>query len=295
MNDNLKKTIVDYVIISIGTLITAIGIVLFFVPYNIVAGGVSGLAIVLNSLFGWWIGLQMLVFNVILFALGFWLLGLGFGMKSIFSAITLSVFTDVLQQFFEMDQMIPNLIAQSQSYNIDIILMSAVYGGVISGFGMGLVIWRGATTGGTDILAMIFNKYFSVSVGTGLLISDSLITASSIFINPILPMYGIITIFIAAKTIDGIVNGLSSSKTFLIISEYHDKIKESIFNDLDRGITYIKGVGGYTKKDKDILMVTITRSEIGILKSLIKEIDSNAFIIVLPNSEAIGYGFKKIT
>jgi uncharacterized membrane-anchored protein YitT (DUF2179 family) len=274
--------------------LTALGIVLFLVPYNIVAGGVSGLAIVMNELFGWWVGLQMIVYNLFLFALGFKLLGMGFGVKSIYSAITLSLFADLFQQVFKMNEILPNMVNQTQNPGLDMMLMTAVYGAIITGVGMGLVIWRGATTGGTDILAIIFNKYFHVSVGTGLLIADSVITASSILISPILPMYGIITIFIMAKTIDGIVTGLESTKTVLIISDYHDRIKEMIYEELDRGMTFIKGAGGYTNKDKDIMMVTISRSEVGILKNNLHEIDENAFVIILPNNEALGYGFKKI-
>jgi uncharacterized membrane-anchored protein YitT (DUF2179 family) len=291
---DIKKEVFDYSIITIGTVLTALGIVLFLVPYNIVAGGVSGLAIVMNELFGWWVGLQMIVYNLFLFALGFKLLGMGFGVKSIYSAITLSLFADLFQQVFKMNEILPNMVNQTQNPGLDMMLMTAVYGAIITGVGMGLVIWRGATTGGTDILAIIFNKYFHVSVGTGLLIADSVITASSILISPILPMYGIITIFIMAKTIDGIVTGLESTKTVLIISDYHDRIKEMIYEELDRGMTFIKGAGGYTNKDKDIMMVTISRSEVGILKNNLHEIDENAFVIILPNNEALGYGFKKI-
>ncbi|MGM0640782.1 MAG: YitT family protein [Thermotogota bacterium] len=291
---NMKKEIFDYSIITVGTLLTAIGIVLFLVPYNIVAGGVSGLAIVMNELFGWWVGLQMLVYNVFLFALGFKLLGLGFGVKSIYSAIALSVFTDLSQQVFKLNEVLPNVMTQTQNPGLDMMLMTAVYGAIVTGAGMGLVIWRGATTGGTDILAIIFNKYFNVSVGTGLLLADSVITASAILISPILPMYGIITIFIMAKTIDGIVTGLESTKTVLIISDYHDRIKEMVYQDLDRGLTYLKASGGYTQKEKNVLMVTISRSEVGMLKNYLHEIDENAFVIILPNNEALGYGFKKI-
>lgn len=295
-NMDIKREFTDYLIITIGTVITAVGIVLFLVPYNIVAGGVSGLAIVMNELFGWWVGLQMIVYNLFLFALGFKLLGMGFGVKSIYSAVMLSLFTDIFQQFFKMNEILPNIFNQTQTQNtgLDMMLMTAVYGAIITGVGMGLVIWRGATTGGTDILAIIFNKYFHFSVGTGLLIADSVITASSILISPILPMYGIITIFIMAKTIDGIVTGLESTKTVLIISDYYDKIKEMIYKELDRGITFIKGVGGYTNKDKKIILVTISRSEVGILKNYLHEIDQNAFVVIFPNSEALGYGFKKI-
>jgi len=192
----------DFLIITIGVVITAFGLVLFMIPYNIIAGGVSGLAIIFNHFFGWWVGLQMLVYNLILFYLSFKLLGTGLGVKSVYSAILLSLVTDLLQQGFKLDQLIPNLIEKSGSSTVEITLLSAFYGGLITGFGMGLVIWKGSTTGGTDIIAMILNKVFSISVGTGLMITDTIITASSIFINPLLPMYGVMAIFITAKTID---------------------------------------------------------------------------------------------
>jgi uncharacterized membrane-anchored protein YitT (DUF2179 family) len=290
-----KIVIKDYIIITVGTLITAIGLVLFMIPYNIIAGGVSGLAIILNNFFGWWVGVQMFAYNLILFFLGFWLLGIGFGIKSIYSAALLSFSTDFFQHGLGLDQLIPSLMAETGNAGLEMSLLAAFYGALIAGFGMGLVIWKGATTGGTDIIAMIFNKYFSLSVGTGLMIADTVITASSILINPLLPMYGIIAIFVTARTIDGVIEGFESTRTILVISDHYDKIKEDIYNKLDRGVTFLKGVGSYTNQEKNIVMVTISRSEIGLLKNIVKERDSSAFMVILPNSEAIGYGFKKIS
>ncbi|HPU60107.1 MAG TPA: YitT family protein [Defluviitoga tunisiensis] len=285
----------DLLIITIGVIITAFGLVLFMIPYNIIAGGVSGLAIIFNHFFGWWVGLQMLIYNLILFFLSFKLLGTGLGIKSVYSAVLLSVFTDLLQQGFNMDQLIPNLIEKSGSSSIEITLLSAFYGGLITGFGMGLVIWKGSTTGGTDIIAMILNKVFSISVGTSLMITDTIITASSIFINPLLPMYGVMAIFITARTIDGVLEGFESTRTILVISDHYEDIKNDIFNVLDRGVTYLKGVGSFSGQDKIVLMVVLSRNEIGTLKKIIDNRDKNAFMVVLPNTEAIGYGFKKIS
>ncbi|PNR89832.1 hypothetical protein X925_01445 [Petrotoga sp. 9T1HF07.CasAA.8.2] len=290
-----KIVIKDYIIITVGTLITAIGLVLFMIPYNIIAGGVSGLAIILNNFFGWWVGVQMFAYNLILFFLGFWLLGIGFGIKSIYSAALLSFSTDFFQHGLGWDQLIPSLMRETGNAGLEMSLLAAFYGALIAGFGMGLVIWKGATTGGTDIIAMIFNKYFSLSVGTGLMIADTVITASSILISPLLPMYGIIAIFVTARTIDGVIEGFESTRTILVISDHYDKIKEDIYNKLDRGVTFLKGVGSYTNQEKNIVMVTISRSEIGLLKNIVKERDSSAFMVILPNSEAIGYGFKKIS
>lgn len=289
---DVRRTAVDYIIITAGTFFTALGIVVFLVPFNIVAGGVSGLSMVTNYLFNWWIGTQMLIYNLFLFILAFWLLGVGFGVKSIYSAVTLSVFIDLLQQGFKLDKL---MLGITSSHSVDMALLSAVYGAVITGFGVGIVIWRGATTGGTDILAMIMNKYLSISVGTSLIIVDSAITALSLIINPLIPMYGLITIFISSKVIDAVVDGFESTRTVLIISDYYDKIKERIYTDLDRGVTYLKGTGTYTNKDKNIVMVTVPRTEIGMLKKIIKEIDPASFTTVLSTNETIGYGFKKIT
>jgi uncharacterized membrane-anchored protein YitT (DUF2179 family) len=290
-----KSILKDYFIITLGTLITALGLVLFMIPYNIIAGGVSGLAIILNNFFGWWVGLQMFIYNLILFSLGFRLLGIGFGIKSIYSAVLLSFLTDFFQQGLGFDQIIPNLIEKSSNTNLEISLLAAFYGALIAGFGMGLVIWKGSTTGGTDIIAMIFNKFFSISVGSGLMIVDTIITASSVLIDPLLPMYGIIAIFITARTIDGVIEGFESTRTALIISDNYDKIKDEIYKNLDRGATYLKGIGSYTNKEKNIILVVVSRSEIGTLKKIINEVDKNAFFVILQNSEAIGYGFKKTT
>lgn len=287
-----RKSAVDYFIITVGTLLTAFGVVFFMEPFNIVAGGVSGLGIVFKVFFGWQLWIQVLIYNVMLFILGFKLLGIGFGVKSIYSSLMLSFFMAIFENFLSLNSMLTSFVTGSA---VDMNLMGAIYGALISGAGMGLVIWRGATTGGTDILAMIINKYFNISVGTGLMACDSIITALSVFINPLLPMYGIMAIFVTGKTIDAIIDGLGSTRTVLIISEQYDKIKDEIYFQLDRGVTYIKGVGAYTGKDKNIVMVTVSRAEIGSLKKLVKSIDSKAFVVIIQNNEALGYGFKNLS
>lgn len=288
----VKKNFLDYTIITFGTFLTALGIVLFLDPFNIVAGGVSGLSIGMKALFGWDLSIQILIYNIVLFLLGFKLLGLGFGIKSIYSSVLLSFFIWIMEHVYNLQDILKTI---GTSSSIDMVLMASVYGAIVSGIGLGLVIWRGATTGGTDIIAMILNKYFHITVGTGLMIADAIVTMTAFFINPILPMYGLIAIFIVAKTIDGVIDGLSSTRTVLIISDKYDKIKNEVYNKLDRGVTYLKGVGAYTNKEKNVIMLTIFKSEIGELKSLLNEIDSNAFTVILENKEALGYGFKKIS
>ena len=283
-----RKTFIDYFLITVGSILTAMSIVSFMVPNNIIAGGVSGLAIIVYRVFGLWVGAQMFVYNIVLFLLAFVTLGVGFGMKSIYSAVLMSLTVDLLQKLS-----FPVFDASSTQ---DGFLLVAIYGGVIAGAGMGLVLWRGASTGGTDIVAMILSKYLGFSTGTGLLISDSLITLLAVVVfGPIAAMYGIITIFTTSKTIDGIIEGIGNTRTAFVISKESEAIKEKVINEMERGTTMIKATGGFSGEDRPVLMVSIRRREIGQLRHIVKTTDRRAFVIVVNNSEVFGEGFKDLS
>ncbi len=278
----------DYSLITVGSILTAMSIVSFMVPNNIIAGGVSGLAIIVYRVFGLWVGAQMFVYNIVLFLLAFVTLGVGFGMKSIYSAVLMSLSVDLLQKLS-----FPVFDASSTQ---DGFLLVAIYGGVIAGAGMGLVLWRGASTGGTDIVAMILSKYVGFSTGTGLLISDSLITLLAVVVfGPIAAMYGIITIFTTSKTIDGIIEGIGNTRTAFVISKESEAIKEKVINEMERGTTIIKATGGFSGEDRPVLMVSIRRREIGQLRHIVKTTDRRAFVVVVNNSEVFGEGFKDLS
>ncbi|AFK07164.1 YitT family protein [Mesotoga prima] len=283
-----RKTFIDYFLITVGSILTAMSIVSFMVPNNIIAGGVSGLAIIVYRVFGLWVGAQMFVYNIVLFLLAFVTLGVGFGMKSIYSAVLMSLSVDLLQKLS-----FPVFDASSTQ---DGFLLVAIYGGVIAGAGMGLVLWRGASTGGTDIVAMILSKYVGFSTGTGLLISDSLITLLAVVVfGPIAAMYGIITIFTTSKTIDGIIEGIGNTRTAFVISKESEAIKEKVINEMERGTTIIKATGGFSGEDRPVLMVSIRRREIGQLRHIVKTTDRRAFVVVVNNSEVFGEGFKDLS
>ncbi|MDK2943552.1 YitT family protein [Mesotoga prima] len=278
----------DYSLITVGSILTAMSIVSFMIPNNIIAGGVSGLAIIVYRVFGLWVGAQMFVYNIVLFLLAFVTLGVGFGMKSIYSAVLMSLSVDLLQKLS-----FPVFDASSTQ---DGFLLVAIYGGVIAGAGMGLVLWRGASTGGTDIVAMILSKYVGFSTGTGLLISDSLITLLAVVVfGPIAAMYGIITIFTTSKTIDGIIEGIGNTRTAFVISKESEAIKEKVINEMERGTTIIKATGGFSGEDRPVLMVSIRRREIGQLRHIVKTTDRRAFVVVVNNSEVFGEGFKDLS
>jgi uncharacterized membrane-anchored protein YitT (DUF2179 family) len=282
-----RKTVIDYVSITFGSVLTSISIVAFMIPNNIIAGGVSGLAIIVFRLFGIWVGVQMFAYNLLLFGLAMFILGVGFGVKSIYSAILMSFTVDLLQRL-----KFPYFDAASAQ---DGFLLAAIYGGVIAGAGMGLVIWRGASTGGTDIVAMILSKYLHFSTGTGLLMSDSVITLLAIVVfGPVAAMFGIITIFTTSKTIDGIIEGIGNTRTALIISVEHSAVKERIMREMERGTTMIKATGGFTGEDRPVIMVSIRRREIGQLRHIVKSTDRKAFVVIVNNSEVFGEGFKNL-
>jgi len=284
---NLKKNILDYFYVSAGSLITAVALVSFLVPNNIVAGGVSGLAIILYRTLGWWVGAQMLLYNIVLFVIAFIILGIGFGIKSIYSAVLLSFLIDLLQNI--------NFPVFNAAAINDGMLLATIYGGALSGAGMGIVLWRGASTGGTDIVAMIINKYLHIATGTGLLIIDSLITALALIVfGPIVAMYGIITIFATGKTIDSILEGIEHTRTAYIMSDNYKIIKEKIIQELSRGVTVLEGRGGFTGEVRPVLMVTIRRREIGQLRRIITDVDPKAFTITVNNAEVFGEGFKRL-
>jgi uncharacterized membrane-anchored protein YitT (DUF2179 family) len=283
----LRKVFLDYSLITIGSILTSVAIVSFMIPNNIIAGGVSGLAIILYRVFGFWVGAQMLVYNIFLFSMAFVILGIGFGIKSIYSAILMSLTVDIMQKLH-----FPYLDAASTQ---DGYLLAAIYGGVVAGVGMGLVLWRGASTGGTDIVAMILAKYFSFSTGSGLFISDSLITIFAIVVfGPIAAMYGIITIFTTGKTIDAIIEGIGNTRTAFVVSVHSTEIKDRIIKEMERGTTMIKATGGFTGEERPVLMVSLRRREIGQLRQIVKAIDKKAFVILVNNSEVFGEGFKNI-
>jgi uncharacterized membrane-anchored protein YitT (DUF2179 family) len=282
-----KKDIIDYIFITIGCFITAISLVSFMIPNNIIAGGVSGLAIIVYRTVGLTVGFQMLFYNVILFLLGFLLLGIGFGIKSIYSAVILSLLIEFLQGIG-----FPAFHCQLSTADY---LLIALYSGVIAGAGMGIVMWRGASTGGTDIVAMIINKYLHISTGSGLLLTDSIITALAIIIfGPFVAMYGIITIFTTSKMIDAILEGVGTTRTAFIISEKLESIKNIIMEQMERGATIFDATGAYTNLKKPVLMVSVRRREISQIRRIVKNEDKKAFMIVVNNSEVFGEGFKNI-
>ncbi|MDI6851581.1 MAG: YitT family protein [bacterium] len=281
----LKINWADFLVITLGTLITAIGIVLFLAPNKIAAGGVSGVGVIFYHLFRFPIGLTMLVINAMLFIIAFILLGSEFGLKSIYASVILSVFIDVLEYVLP------------KSLYINDLVIATIFGNLLTGFGIALVVSRDASTGGTDIVAMIIKKYSNIDMGKALLVIDFTITLfAGIFFGKIIGMYSLLAVIINTNTIDYVLEGITTSFQAFIITAKYDTIKERILKEIGRGVTLIKAIGGYTGEERFALWVILkSPREIVKLKEIVKEEDPTAFITITHVREVLGKGFKRIS
>ncbi|MFA9392215.1 MAG: YitT family protein [Prolixibacteraceae bacterium] len=285
----------DYVFIVLGAFILAVGFVFFISPHKIVPGGVYGIAIVVHymsaGLFSFWpegipIGLFGLVLNIPLTYAGIKILGPKFGLKTILGFVLTSVFMDGIT-YFRVDGDLPL---------VDDVLLSCVFGGVLLGFGLGLIFKSRATSGGSDIVAMIIAKFTNLKLGQLLIYVDSTIVLLSLlaFHDWKIPLYSWLVIYITGKAIDLTIEGGNYHKALFIISKEHEKIKQKILVDLERGGTYFNGRGMYTDEEKQIIYTVVSRREVAILEQYIHSIDPNAFITVMDTREILGEGFQSL-
>mgnify|MGYP000093768307 CR=1 FL=1 len=276
---NLRPMVLDYLQIAIGCFISSLGLTMFLVPNKVAAGGVSGLATVLHYLFHVPVGWTMLVLNVPLFVAGVVYLGKGFGVKTIVGTLLFSVFTELTAKF-----PVPTRD----------LLLATVYGGILLGAGLGIVFRTRATTGGSDLAAMLINHFFpSISVGQGILFVDFfVILLDGLAFNWELAMYSWIALYVSSKVIDLVQEGINYAKAVYIISDHNEKIAQKIMEEMNRGVTVLKGMGGYTGESRNILLCAVTRLELSRLKKIIKDIDPAAFVIVHDVHEVLGEGFS---
>ena len=278
-----KKNIKEFALITIGILLVAISVVYFFEPNNIAAGGITGLAIVINHYIPFIsIGPLVLMMDAVLFVIALIVLGAKFGAKTIYSSVLLSVSMWLMQTF------IPINITND-------LMLATIFGTLISAGGMAIVFNANASTGGTDIIAKILNKFFHIEIGKSLLMVDFLVTllgAITFGIN--MGLYGLLSVIINGVVIDNIIAGFKTKSEITIISDKNKDISKFILNDLERGCTFIKGVGGFTGKDTALLYTVLDISEFIKLKNKIREIDKNAFITVGEVHEVMGEGFMGI-
>jgi uncharacterized membrane-anchored protein YitT (DUF2179 family) len=280
-----KKWFISYSLIVTGAIFLAASFVLFITPYKIVPGGVYGISIVLHYLLGTPVGLVALCFDIPLTLIGIKFLGPRFGMKTVVGFSLTAVFTDTLTFFYGFEPLVKGDA-----------LLSSIFGGVMAGVGLGLIFKARATSGGSDIVAMIIAKYTRLPLGILMIYVDSVIVLIGllVFRDWKIPLYSWIVIFITGKVIDIVLEGVSRDKSLFIISDKHEEIRDKILNELDRGGTYIDGKGMYNMAEKHIIFTVVSRRELGLLQEYIHKIDPKAFLTVTDATEILGEGFKSL-
>lgn len=277
-----------------GCFIFALGAVLFAEPYGFAPGGTYGLSIVFHHLWGWQTEVSALSMDIPLLIVGFIFLGGKFGIKTVVCTFIIPVFMGLIHKFYGYSALLEPEIMERTLLQEQ--LLSAVFGGIVYGVGLGMIFKSRATSGGSDIIAMILHKYTHISLGTLVIIVDCTITLTTVvaFGDWRLPMYSWILIFIEGKVIDLVVEGASVHKTLMIVSNETEKIREVIINDISRGVTIFDATGGYKGEPRKVLYTIVTLREMMILRHHIKKIDPEAFINIIDSKEILGRGFKAL-
>lgn len=272
----------EYFLIALGVIMVGAGVYFFLIPHNIAAGGAAGLAIVLSKYLPLSEGTLMLAINFFLLVLGFLLIGPKFGLKTIVASLGTSGVVKVLEWLY------PNPSSLSGD-----IMLEMFFGIIISAIGIGIVFNQGASTGGTDIIAKILNKFFGVDLGKGVLYSDLIITILAGFaFGAKIGLYSLFSVIINGVIIDFTIDGMNLNKEVTIVTNHPESITKFIHENLNKTCTLYHAQGGYSKRNFLVLVTILDRRSFVLLKNFIRDHDPDAFIWVKNSSEVIGLGFR---
>jgi uncharacterized membrane-anchored protein YitT (DUF2179 family) len=268
---------------TFGLFLFAMAWILFIIPAEIAGGGISGVAAVVYYATGLPVSITYFSINIVLVVIAIKILGANFGVKTIYSILVVSTFFAVFQELIKEPL-------------VDDMFLSSVLGGMMSGVGLGIVFSRGGSTGGTDIIAMIVNKYRNVSPGRVIMLCDVVIIASVYFVFQSVEklVYGYVVMWVVAYALDSFLSGANRSAQMFIISKEYEKIAEFINTEAIRGVTLLDGSGWYTKKDTKVIMSVVRKKETGAIFRRIKQIDPDAFISMGSVMGVYGQGFEKL-
>jgi uncharacterized membrane-anchored protein YitT (DUF2179 family) len=272
----------SYAMITVGALLVAVAVRIFLVPNNVVAGGLTGVAQLLNSLVGTPVGAVVLVLNVPLLLLGWSRLGgFVFGVRTLYAIVVMALAIDLLAPY-------------ARPVTADPLLYS-LYGGVLDGLGLGLILRARGTAGGTDIIARLVETRFGVQPGRTLLLSDLVVFSGAFFAyGPEKILYALLVAFISSRAVDFVLSAGRGARQALIITERPDGITQALLHDLGRGVTVLEGVGGYTGAARAVLLCIVSRPEVGALKAAVAAADPQAFVVIAEAGEVIGEGFRPL-
>ena len=277
MSNKYLQFIKEYIIVALACVVMAFNINYFFVGNKLAEGGVSGLSLIIHYLSNIDVSYLYFALNIPLIILAYIFLGKNFLLKTLFATFILSVFLKVFASFSEP---------------LDDILLAAIFGGAINGIAIGIVFYAGGSTGGIDIIAKIINKYTGIPISRILLTTDFIVLSIvAVIFGKVIFMYTLISLVISSKMIDIIQVGIYSAKGVTIITTKEDEIRKRIMEDTGRGITLIDAKGGYTQKEIGMLYCVVGQYQLIRVKTIVKEVDPSAFMIVADVHEVIGNGF----
>ena len=302
----------SWFLIFLGCSIMGTGFVLFINPYNFVPGGVYGMGIVLHNIFpSIQVGTFGYMFDIPLMLTAMLVFGGGFGTRTVLAALYTPGFMNVLTRLIyptpeAVESLDPALMLGGRLDLSDDLLLTCIMGAVAVGVGQGIVVRQQATTGGTDIVGMLLQKFAGIKFSTGIFLADGFVVLSGLLVigfglgtgdaasnGWMLTLYSLLTIYISSRVVAYLLDGASYDKLLFIISDHHEEIKRFIINDMERGATYLKGKGMFTDKSRDVIFLVISRKEGHLVQNRIREIDPRAFVVVTDAYETFGEGFKQ--
>jgi len=278
----IKRFVFNTLLIMSGSMICGLAYSLFIIPHHFVPGGVSGIAIILNYFFMIPVGAQIIILNIPILFLGWRIMGKKYTLSSIIGMCSSSLTIDFCTEILKLGSATGNR------------LLAAIYGGIMLGVGLGLIFRGRSSTGGSDIIGQILNRYTGMSIGFGIMIVDFFVISASglAFRNIEAPLYGYIVLFISSRVIDMILEGWNYSKLVFITSTKTAEIERFILDSLDRSGTALKSRSLYMNRDGELIFTVIHRKQLSELQGFIKEIDPEAFVIISDTHTVLGKGFK---
>lgn len=275
----MRKTIVQYLFVTLGAVICSCSINLFLVPHHFLSGGVSGLAIIFYYLYQLPIGVQIFLMNVPLLVAAYKILGKKYTIITVYGAVIFSVAVDATSFLTNVNA-------------IDDPLLAAILGGIMSGIGSGLIFRVNGSAGGLDIIAAIIKKRYSLNIGfVGFGVNCIIMAIAAVLFGLKLAVLTLISMFVSANLTDKVVEGFNSKKTVFIVSYKSDEIVKAIMQEVGRGATILNGQGAFTRQEKRVIFVVVTLTQIAKIRSLVQEADPYAFMIVHDATEVMGRGF----
>lgn len=275
-----KEQLLPWAQIFLGCVVAAASYPWFLTPNHIAPGGITGIATVLNYLFQWPVGTVSLILNIPLFLIGYRAMGRGFVIRSLVATVLLSLFIDLLPLKPMTDDP----------------LLGSIFGGVLLGIGLGFVLKGGATTGGTDMAARVVHNHIPyLSVGLILFAIDCLVVILAGFqIEVKYALYAFICLYVSSKMIDVVMEGLTTEKACYVSSLKWDNIRQSLMEELGRGVTLISAKGGYRGEERPMVLCVVSAQELGRLKTIVRREDPTAFVYISDAHEVLGEGFRKL-